>query len=165
MSRASASVLPVNTPAPSFARVLGGVPPVGTSFDVGDAFEVPVWEGPPFTLFGGTVPDTRIGNAGLHRPAPRRCQKCLSGRRERSVRPSPARSPRAAEPSAKSCAAFAAKPMRLQFNTTSTFTVTSELNQSARLPLTPRGERLLDALAQVGGMKSPVNLTTIQVTR
>jgi polysaccharide export outer membrane protein len=43
--------------------------------------------------------------------------------------------------------------------------VVGEVTNSARLPISPRGERLLDALAQVGGVKPPVNLTTIQVTR
>jgi len=33
------------------------------------------------------------------------------------------------------------------------------------LPLTPHGERLLDALALAGGATSPVNLATVQLTR
>lgn len=55
--------------------------------------------------------------------------------------------------------------VRLVRNATATVTVVGEVGQSARLPLTPRGERLLDVLAQAGGVKPPVNLTTIQVTR
>ena len=33
------------------------------------------------------------------------------------------------------------------------------------MPLTPGSERLLDALAAAGGVRQPVNKTTIQVTR
>jgi polysaccharide export outer membrane protein len=55
--------------------------------------------------------------------------------------------------------------VRLVRNDTTTVTVVGEVNKSGRLPLTPRGERLLDALAESGGVKPPVNLTTIQVTR
>ena len=44
-------------------------------------------------------------------------------------------------------------------------TVVGEVSQSTLLPLTPRGERLLDAIAASGGVKQPVNKTTIQMTR
>jgi polysaccharide export outer membrane protein len=36
---------------------------------------------------------------------------------------------------------------------------------NTQVPLTPRGERLLDVIATVGGLKTPVNKTTIQITR
>jgi polysaccharide biosynthesis/export protein len=55
--------------------------------------------------------------------------------------------------------------VRLVRNTSSTVTVVGEVGRSARVPLTPRGERLLDALAEAGGVRQPVNKTSVQITR
>jgi len=40
-----------------------------------------------------------------------------------------------------------------------------EVASSLRMPLTPKGERLLDALAAAGGVRQPVGKITIQITR
>jgi polysaccharide export outer membrane protein len=50
-------------------------------------------------------------------------------------------------------------------NASSTVTVVGEVNTSARMPLSPKGERLLDALAASGGLRQPVGKITVQVTR
>jgi polysaccharide export outer membrane protein len=50
-------------------------------------------------------------------------------------------------------------------NFSSNATVVGEVNKSTRVPLVPGNERLLDALAAAGGVKQPVDKTTIQVTR
>ncbi len=55
--------------------------------------------------------------------------------------------------------------VRLVTNYASTVTVVGEVNSSVLMPLTPKGERLLDAIAIAGGVKAPVNKITIQVTR
>lgn len=55
--------------------------------------------------------------------------------------------------------------VRVAGNAASTVTVVGEVVQSARLPLSPKGERVLDAIAAVGGVKQPVNKTTIQIAR
>jgi polysaccharide biosynthesis/export protein len=44
-------------------------------------------------------------------------------------------------------------------------TVVGEVTTSTRVPLVPGNDRLLDAIAAAGGVKQPVNKTTIQVTR
>jgi polysaccharide export outer membrane protein len=44
-------------------------------------------------------------------------------------------------------------------------TVVGDVNRSTRVPLVPGNDRLLDALAQAGGVREPVNKVTIQVTR
>ena len=54
---------------------------------------------------------------------------------------------------------------RLTRNATMNVTVVGEVNQSIVLPLTPRGERLLDAIAVAGGVKQPVEKTTVQISR
>lgn len=55
--------------------------------------------------------------------------------------------------------------VRLVRNASSTVTVVGEVGRSTLLPLTPRGERLLDALAEAGGVRQPVNKTSVQITR
>lgn len=55
--------------------------------------------------------------------------------------------------------------VRVTKNASSNVTVVGEVNQSTRMPLTAKGERLLDALAAAGGVKQPVGKVTIQLTR
>lgn len=55
--------------------------------------------------------------------------------------------------------------VRLVTNNTACATVIGEVASSTRLPLTPRGERLLDALAAAGGTRQPVEKITLQLTR
>jgi len=50
-------------------------------------------------------------------------------------------------------------------NNTSLVTIIGEVNQSKQMPLTPKGEHLLDAIASAGGLKNPVNKTTVQIAR
>ena len=55
--------------------------------------------------------------------------------------------------------------VRMSKNLTSQITVVGEVNSSALLSLTPKGERILDAIAAVGGVKQAVNKITVQLTR
>jgi polysaccharide export outer membrane protein len=55
--------------------------------------------------------------------------------------------------------------VRLVRNTTAAVTVVGDVASSTRVPLTPKGERLLDILSSAGGVKQPVGKTVIQVTR
>jgi polysaccharide export outer membrane protein len=160
-------------PWPAFADVLAGAKPVGTVVGTGDALEVTIWEAPPAALFGGAT-DTRIGTAiSTARPTtlpellvgpegsisvPFAGQVPAGGRTLREIEADIVRRLRGRANAPQAI-------VRLVRNTTATVTVVGEVTNSARLPISPRGERLLDALAQVGGVKPPVNLTTIQVTR
>jgi len=160
-------------PWPAFADVLAGTKPVGTVVGTGDALEVTIWEAPPAALFGGAT-DTRIGTAiSTARPTtlpellvgpegsisvPFAGQVPAGGRTLREIESDIVRRLRGRANAPQAI-------VRLVRNTTATVTVVGEVTNSARLPISPRGERLLDALAQVGGVKPPVNLTTIQVTR
>lgn len=161
-------------PWPAFADVLGGVLPVGTVVGTGDALEVTIWEAPPATLFGGPAADTRVGTAiSTSRPStlpellvgpdgsinvPFAGQVPAGGSTLRQIETDIVRRLRGKANAPQVL-------VRLVRNATATVTMVGEVNQSTRLPLSPRGERLLDALAQVGGVKPPVNLTTIQITR
>lgn len=174
VSSAAAYQLPPVPVAPSFATVLAGAWPVGTAVETGDAVEVTIWEAPPATLFGGATPDTRIG-APISTSRPTILPELLVGpegtisvpfagavqARGRTLKEIEDEIVRRLRGRANAPQAL----VRVARNVTSTVTVVGEVNQSAQIPLTPRGERLLDVLAQVGGVKSPVNLTTIQVTR
>jgi polysaccharide export outer membrane protein len=55
--------------------------------------------------------------------------------------------------------------VRLAVNNTAYVTIVGEVTNSTRMPLTPRGERLLDALAAAGGTKAPLEKVTLQLTR
>ncbi|MET0382968.1 MAG: polysaccharide biosynthesis/export family protein, partial [Burkholderiaceae bacterium] len=55
--------------------------------------------------------------------------------------------------------------VRVSRNSSSVVTVVGEVTNSLRVPLTPSGERVLDALAAAGGVRQPVNKTTLQLTR
>ena len=55
--------------------------------------------------------------------------------------------------------------VRVIRNNTANVTVVGEVTSSTRMPLTARGERLLDALAAAGGTRQPVNKMTLQLTR
>ncbi len=50
-------------------------------------------------------------------------------------------------------------------NVTSNVTVVGEVTQSLRMPLTAKGERVLDALAAAGGVRQPLGKITIQLSR
>ena len=50
-------------------------------------------------------------------------------------------------------------------NNTALATIIGEVTQSKQVPLTPKGERLLDAIASAGGLKQPIDKTTIQIAR
>lgn len=50
-------------------------------------------------------------------------------------------------------------------NVSNAVTVTGEVVQGARVPLTVRGDRILDVVASVGGIKSPAHETFVRLTR
>jgi polysaccharide biosynthesis/export protein len=50
-------------------------------------------------------------------------------------------------------------------NVTSNVTVVGEVTQSLRMPLTAKGERVLDAMAAAGGVRQPLGKITVQLSR
>lgn len=161
-------------PVPGFAEVIGDADPIGTVVDVGDSLEITIWEAPPAVLFGvgafdtrisspiqtsrpGTFPETVIGPSGAI-TIPFAGQVPAAGRTLRQIEKTiVARlTGKANQPQAI---------VRIARNATANVSVVGEVNSSGRIPLTPRGERLLDVIAQAGGTKHPVDRMTIQVTR
>jgi polysaccharide export outer membrane protein len=162
------------TRRPMFSEVLGAgvIPNFGVG--AGDVLEISVWEAPPAALFGSVAVDPRTGMAGVSSRVAVLPEQIVSnagtinmpfagvvqaaGRTTTQIEQEITRrlKPKANDPQVL---------VRLLRNGSSIVTVVGEVNQAQRLPLTPRGERLLDALAAAGGTKQPVGKITLQVTR
>lgn len=138
----------------------------------GDAIEVSIWEAPPATLFGSGLSESKAG-ASTSRVStfpeqvvqsngminiPFAGQITAEGKSLQEIE----------NEIIKRLHGKANQPqvlVRLTRNTSANVTVVGEVTNSARMPLSPRGERLLDALAAAGGVRQPVNKMTMQVTR
>jgi polysaccharide export outer membrane protein len=158
-----------------FAANLGGATPIGTRVGVGDALEVTIWEAAPAALFGttnlggsrigseietsrsNTLPVIEVGPSGTI-TIPFAGQVPAAGRTLRQIEQEiVARlTGRAHLPQAI---------VRIARNATLNVTVLGDVKSPQRVPLTPRGERLLDVIAQAGGTNQSLEKMTIQVTR
>ncbi len=150
------------------------LPPQDRSFKVGagDVLEVSLWEAPPATLFGISVSDLRSGAATTRLPGfPEQMVSSEGNITFPFVGPVKAAGRTLQQIEAdieRGLQGKANQPqvlVRLVRNTTSNVTLVGEMGASTRMPLTPMGERLLDALAAAGGVRQPVNKMTLQVTR
>ena len=162
-----------------FSRRLGDAPPVGTVIGPGDVLDVTIWEAPPAVLFGTSATFSGGGQAGT-------TLNPTSGQNTAipammvddngnirvpfagSIRAA-GRSPREVEQEIRARLSRKAHDpqvaVRISSNINANVTVVGEVNSNRHVPLTPRGERLLDVLASAGGVKQPVGKTTIQITR
>lgn len=155
-----------------FSETFGKTVKSGYVVGAGDVIEVSVWEAPPAMLFGTAGTDVRTGPAttrvtafpeqmvsseGLinmpfagHVPVAGRTPTQIEAEIVRRLRD------KANQPQVL---------VRVIRNNTANVTVVGEVNTSTRVPLTARGERLLDALAVAGGVRQPVGKMTLQLTR
>lgn len=163
-----------------FSEALGEVPTAGTVIGRGDSVEVTIWESPPAALFGSTasfgardtgatlasgtsatqrtsLPEMMVDEAGQI-SVPFAGSITAAGR-------TPAQVARQIISRLNGKAHAPQVVVRLVNSTRSQATVVGDVANSARVTLTPRGERLLDAIAAAGGPKQATNKTTIQVTR
>lgn len=138
----------------------------------GDVLEVSIWEAPPATLFGSTVVDPRAGAMTTRVttfPDQMVAPEGTINVPFAGAVPVTGKSPQQVEAEiAKRLSGKANQPqvlVRVTRNATSNVTVVGEVAQSLRMPLTAKGERLLDALAAAGGVRQPVGKMTIQLTR
>ena len=139
----------------------------------GDVIEVSIWEAPPAALFGASIAvDARSGPITTRVtsfPEQMVDAEGLVNIPFAGAVPVTGRAPQQIEAEiAKRLQGIANKPqvlVRVIKNATSNVTVVGEVSNSLRMPLTPKGERLLDALAAAGGVKQPVSKMTLQVTR
>lgn len=155
-----------------FSESFGTVAQPGYMIGAGDVIEVSVWEAPPAMLFGTTVMDPRTG------PTTTRVttfpEQMVSGEGTINI-PFAGQIPVAGRTQQRIEAEIAQRLknkanqpqvlVRMIRNNTANVTVVGEVAASARVPLTARGERLLDALAAAGGVRQPVNKISLQLTR
>lgn len=159
-------------PAPQFASVFADGPQDTLTIGAGDVVEVSIWEAPPATLFGGvadarsaalgtsraiTLPEQSVNSDGVI-TVPFAGAILVLGRTPQQVETDiTARlNGKANQPQAM---------VRVTRATSNSVTVVGDVASSVRLPLTPRTERLLDALAAAGGTRNPLSKTTVQLTR
>ena len=138
----------------------------------GDVVEVTLWEAPPGLLFGGgalspgaspgtanatTFPAQMVSSDGAI-GLPFVGQLPVAGKTTQQIEAEVVQrlQGKANQPQAL---------VRVTLNTTANVTVVGEVTNSARVPLTARGERLLDAVAAAGGLRQPLDKMTLQVTR
>jgi polysaccharide export outer membrane protein len=174
VTAAVAQAMTAREPAASLAATLGDAQPVGTVVGVGDSVEVTIWEAPPAVLFAAGAMDTRIGSSPQgSRPGnlpelvvgqsgtitiPFAGQVPAAGRTLRQIEQSIVARLRgkANQPQAI---------VRLARNATANVSIVGDVANPGRVPLTPKGERLLDAIAAAGGTRQPIDRMTVQVSR
>ncbi len=166
-------------PTPTFSDTLGDAPPRETTIGRGDVLNISIWEAPPALLFGTSatfgmanalasattgamtnqtaMPETMVNDSGFIR-VPFAGQIRAAGRSpaevEREIASRLAR--KAHDPQVV---------VQIANNANSVVTTAGEITNNTTVPLTPRGERLLDVIAAAGGVKTPIDKTTVQITR
>lgn len=156
-----------------FSDALGEGQPVGNVIGKGDVLDISVWEAPPAVLFGSISSDARLASAASMRSTtipeqmvdttgriviPFAGALNVAGRSTHQVESDIVSrlSGKAHDPQAI---------VRIVRNASANVTVVGDVASSARVPLTARGERLLDVLAGAGGVRQPVGKTMIQISR
>lgn len=157
-----------------FASQFGGAEPTGARVGIGDVLEVTIWEASPPALFGtanfdsalqspvsvssaNTLPGLVVGPSGTV-PIPFAGDVPVAGRTVQQIGRDIVRR-------LQGKAHLPQAVVRIAQNVTSRVTVLGDVKQPAQVPLTPHGERVLDALSQAGGTSEPLDKMTIQLTR
>ena len=157
----------------SFSEVFGAAQPVALTLGPGDGLELSIWEAPPAILFGAVAMESKSTSLNTARnvnvsslmvneqgeiAVPFAGVIPVAGRSLRQVEDEVVRRLRgkANQPQVQ---------LRLTRAAHSSVTVVGEVVSSLMMPLTPKGERLLDALATSGGVRHPVGKVSIQLTR
>lgn len=156
-----------------FGDVFGTQDTPGYLVGPGDVLEVSIWEAPPATLFGSTLGgDPRSGPATSRPSALPEQMVTQSGFINvpfAGAIPASGKSPQEIEAEiVKRLKGKANQPqvlVRITKNVTSNVTLVGEFSQNVRLPLTAKGETLLDAVAAAGGVRQPVGKITVQLNR
>jgi polysaccharide biosynthesis/export protein len=138
----------------------------------GDVISVTLWEAPPAMLFAAAV--SGIANNGFAGQTTTFPEQMISSDGKINIPFAgtisvAGKTPQQVERSiVNSLQDKANQPqvlVKVVANNTASVTVVGEVSASARIPLTARGERLLDAIAAAGGVRQPVDKTTIQLSR
>ncbi len=148
-----------------------------STIGVGDTVSVTIWEAPGGVLFapsamtvasnssslggGGnhssTLPDQVVGRDGtINVPFTDRIK--VEGLTTRAVET-------AIKKSLQGKTSDPQVAVNVARSLSSAVTVNGEVNSAARIPISVRGDRLLDVIANAGGLRVPVNETDVQLTR
>lgn len=153
---------------PRFSDALTRLAPAAHVIGKGDLVEVSIWEAAPAALLGANALDGGSSRSVTLPP------QMVTGDGEITV-PFAGRIPAAGKPAKQvektilgALQGKANQPqvlVRVAQNATFDVTVVGEVAHSLRMPLTARGERLLDAVAAAGGVKDPTGKVSLQVSR
>lgn len=156
----------------SFAESFSAKAPPGYVVGAGDVLEVSVWEAPPAVLFGTAVVDPRAGLTTTRQTTfPEQIVDAdgMINVPFAGAVPAAGKTPQQIEADlVQRLKGKANQPqvlVRVIRNVTSNVAVVGEVTTSTRMPLTAKGERLLDAIAAAGGVRQPVSKVTIQLSR
>lgn len=157
-----------------FSQSLGDGYPVGSIVGRGDVLDIAIWEAPPAALFGSVGGDSRVTSSSSTARGTTLPEQMVNSDGRITIPfvgsiPAAGRTPQQIERDITArLAGKAHQPqviIRLVRNATSNVTVVGDVANSTRVPLTAKGERLLDILASAGGVRQAVGKMTIQITR
>lgn len=165
-----------------FSDSLGGLSNGSELVSPGDVLEISLWEAPPAVLFSTSVPAAAHSNSVPSTTVPPEIASSVITLPQQMISvdgtiyvPFAGRVQVAGRTPADIAAEISRQLLgranqpqvlvRVVANNTMYATVVGDVTNSMRVPLTPRGEHLLDALAMAGGTKDPVEKITLQVTR
>ncbi|MDD2677180.1 MAG: polysaccharide export protein [Methylacidiphilaceae bacterium] len=148
--------------------------PIGSIIGKGDVLDIGLWEAPPAALFGSAGGDPRLTSSGSTARGTSLPEQmvdtdgCVTIPFVGRLRVAGKTPQQVSHEIVARLAGKAHQPqaiIRIIRNSSMNVTVVGDVTRSDRFPLTPKGERLLDVLAGVGGVKSPISKTVIQITR
>ncbi len=160
--------------AHSFEKLFGGDAPSNTIIGKGDVIEVSIWEASPPVLFGGTFANERSVAYDSNAPTVNLPFQTVDDDGEILVPfvgsvyvagKSPVVVAREVRDRLIGKAHDPQAIVRIVQNETRNATVLGEVGTNRRVPLTSRGERVLDIIAAAGGSNHPIGKSTIQLTR
>lgn len=158
----------------TFAETLGDIAAVGMVIGKGDTIDIAIWEAPPAALFGTLNPLGTV-SSGIQAARSSGLPEQMVDETGRIAVPFvgdivvAGRSPREIERDiAERLRGKANHPqviVRITHNAQKNVSVLGDVANGGRFNVTPHGERVLDALADAGGVKQPVTKMVLQVTR
>ena len=157
-----------------FSEELGEGQAIGAVIGKGDVLDIAIWEAPPATLFGAAGAGTQLSSSGSTARGTSLPEQMVDSEGQITVPfvgriRADGRTPQEiARDITARLVGKAHQPqtiVRLVRNAAANVTVVGDVASSARVPLTARGERVLDVLATAGGVKQPVGKMTVQITR
>ncbi len=157
----------------TFSAVFGNAGPQEYRIGAGDTLVISVWETPPSILFGSATLNSRTGTLNTTSAEALPTQMVMNdgtvnipfvGRvqvAKRTVREVEREITRRLQGKANDPQVL----VRVSGSPTFQVSVLGDVAKSANINLTPKGERLLDALASVGGVTQPVTKVSLQLSR